>query len=144
MLLKTYHNELLVSFNRLNLTHVPNQDLDFQCHMSRSSSEFNDLWWEVVCFVEIGGMIDYHCLNLISVLNLIYNVINFSIHCTVGDMLFDKSFCSSCLNLYVTSKFVYHINTHLLLPPSVQKGCGDIQSFVMYWIQAKTWSDCQY
>ena len=62
----------------------------------------------VVGFVEIGGMVDYHCLNLISVLNLIYNVINFSIHCKVGDMLFDKSFNSSCLNLHVTSKCVYH------------------------------------
>ena len=37
---------------------VPSQDLDFQRQMSWFFFVFNGLWWdEVVCFVDIGGII---------------------------------------------------------------------------------------
>ena len=45
---------------------VPDQELDFQCHMSWSFFVFNGLRWEVIIhFVDIGGIVYYQCLNFL-------------------------------------------------------------------------------
>ena len=43
---------------------VSSQDLDFHCYMSWSFFMFNELKWEViVCFVDIGRIVDHYCLT---------------------------------------------------------------------------------
>jgi hypothetical protein len=42
---------------------VPLQLLHFQCHICHVFVVFNGLVWEVVLFVNIGGIVDHHCLN---------------------------------------------------------------------------------
>ena len=48
---------------------VPSQDLDFQCHMSWFF--FCVQWWEVVVlFVDIGGIVDHHCLSFLFIITI--------------------------------------------------------------------------
>ena len=63
--------------------HAPNQDLhffkqegegwdpinlDFSQRPSGVYSMFNDLRWEIIiCFVDIGGVVDHHCLNILFI-----------------------------------------------------------------------------
>jgi hypothetical protein len=47
---------------------VSNQDLEFQLHMSWPFV-LSELWRElIVCFVDIGGIDDHHCLSFPSTL----------------------------------------------------------------------------
>ena len=47
---------------------VPSHELDFLRHMSWSFLMFNDLKWAVaVRFVDIGGIVDRHCLNFLFI-----------------------------------------------------------------------------
>ena len=59
------------SINRINrpryiFAPVKNKDMDFQRHMSWSFIVFSELMGEaIVRFVDIGGIVDYHCLNFL-------------------------------------------------------------------------------
>ena len=51
------------------LVSVPSQDLDFQHHMSCLFLVFSERRWKVfVCFVDIGGIVDHHCLNFLFII----------------------------------------------------------------------------
>jgi hypothetical protein len=56
--------------------HVRNQELDFQCYMSWSFFMLKDLRFEmIVRFLDIGGIIDHHCLTNSIFINS-FNIFN--------------------------------------------------------------------
>ena len=64
MLYRWLHGWIQLPYDLIHIfVFVPNHDLDFQGHMSCTFFMFNDLRWEVVvCFTEIGGIVDNHVL----------------------------------------------------------------------------------
>jgi hypothetical protein len=73
-------------------------NLDFQRHVQVSIFVFSQLRWEViVCFVDIGGFIDHHCLELLFVFFLFF-------FCGIDEI--DDHHCLSFLfiNIYILRK----------------------------------------
>ena len=54
---------------------VPSQDIDFQCHTVYHGSFLCSMTVEVrviVCFVDIGGIVDHSCLPFLFIINIFF------------------------------------------------------------------------
>jgi len=88
--------------------HVPSHELDFQRHMSWSV--LCSVRWEVIVhFVDIGGIVDHHCLNLlfINYYNLhkehfIY-IFYINLHC-ITISLVRKTQLTKAINIHLVGK----------------------------------------
>ena len=66
----------LTSFTLPHFCVFPKLGLDFQRHMPWSFFVFRELRWEVIVrFVDIGGLVDHHCLNFLFITFYHFNLI---------------------------------------------------------------------